>query len=57
MSVGTTGRKGGEGEKRGQRPGVSASCPMASGATVLTRVGRAWIQLYHLNDLFISVEA
>lgn len=36
---------------------VSASCPVARGSAALTRVRRTGIQFYHLDNLFITMEA
>lgn len=47
----------GRGRRRGQRPGVSASWPLACAPAVLTRVWRAGIQFYHLDNFFITMEA
>lgn len=50
---------GEQGERRGSeaRPGVSASCPVAAGAAVLTRVRWTRLQFYHLDNLFIAMKA
>lgn len=36
---------------------MSASCPPAGGPAILTRVRRTGIQFYHLDNLFIPMEA